>query len=153
MASADVQDTLDIALAETGVTHVKVKQRPRLLSDNGPAFISDALAEYLKPYQIQHIHSRPYHPQTQGKIERYHRSMKSIVKLDTFYYPWELEQAIANFVAYYNHQRYHESLDNLTPADMYFGRAEEVLTQRQIIKEQTLLERRIMNQLSVVHLN
>jgi len=153
MASADVQDTLDIALAETGVTHVKVKHRPRLLSDNGPAFISDALAAYLKPYQIHHIHSRPYHPQTQGKIERYHRSMKSIVKLDTFYYPWELEQAIANFVAYYNHQRYHESLDNLTPADMYFGRAEEVLTQRQIIKEQTLLERRIMNQLSVVHLN
>ena len=153
MASADVQDTLDIALAETGVTHVKVKHRPRLLSDNGPAFISDALAAYLKPYQIHHIHSRPYHPQTQGKIERYHRSMKSIVKLDTFYFPWELEQAIANFVAYYNHQRYHESLDNLTPADMYFGRAEEVLTQRQIIKEQTLLERRFMNQLSVVHLN
>jgi len=153
MASADVQDTLDIALAETGVTHVKVKHRPRLLSDNGPAFISDALAEYLKPYQIHHIHSRPYHPQTQGKIERYHRSMKSIVKLDTFYFPWKLEQAIANFVAYYNHQRYHESLDNLTPADMYFGRTEEVLTQRQIIKEQTLLERRIMNQLSVVHLN
>ena len=153
MASADVQDTLDIALAETGVTHVKVKHRPRLLSDNGPAFISDALAAYLKPYQIHHIHSRPYHPQTQGKIERYHRSMKSIVKLDTFYFPWELEQAIANFVAYYNHQRYHESLDNLTPADMYFRRAEEVLTQRQIIKEQTLLERRFMNQLSVVHLN
>lgn len=153
MATSDVQDTLDIALAETGVTHIQVKHRPRLLSDNGPAFIADALAEYLKPYQMLHIHGRPYHPQTQGKIERYHRSMKSIVKLDTFYFPWELEQAIANFVAYYNHQRYHESLDNLTPADVYFGRAEEVLTQRQIIKEQTLLERRIMNQLSVVHPN
>ena len=153
MASSDVQDTLDMALADTGVTHIKVKHRPRLLSDNGPAFISAALVEYLKPFQIQHIHGRPYHPQTQGKIERYHRSMKSIVKLDTFYYPWELQQAIANFVAYYNQQRYHESLDNLTPADVYFGRAEEVLTQRQIIKEQTLLERRIMNQLSVVHLN
>jgi len=153
MASADVQETLDVALAETSVTHIKVKHRPRLLSDNGPAFISDALAAYLKPYQILHIHSRPYHPQTQGKIERYHRSMKSIVKLDTFYFPWELEQAIANFVDYYNHQRYHESLDNLTPADVYFGRAEEVLTQRQIIKEQTLMERRIMNQLSGVRLN
>lgn len=153
MASSDVQDTLDVALTETGVTRIKVKHRPRLLSDNGPAFISDALAEYLKPYQMLHIHGRPYHPQTQGKIERYHRSMKSVVKLDTFYFPWELEQAIANFVAYYNHQRYHESLDNLTPADVYWGRAEEVLTQRQIIKEQTLMERRFMNQLSVVHLN
>jgi putative transposase len=153
MASTDIQDTLDMAIAETGVTRIKVKHRPRLLSDNGPAFISDALAAYLKPYQMHHIRSRPYHPQTQGKIERYHRSMKSIVKLDTFYFPWELEQAIANFVAYYNHQRYHESLDNLTPADVYFGRAQEVLTQRQIIKEQTLMKRRIMNQLAVVHLN
>lgn len=153
MAATDVQNTLDVALTESGVTRIKVKHRPRLLSDNGPAFIADALAVYLKPYQMRHIHSRPYHPQTQGKIERYHRSMKSIVKLDTFYFPWELEQAIANFVAYYNHQRYHESLDNLTPADVYFGRAQEVLTQRQIIKQQTLLERRRMNQLSMSYPN
>ena len=149
MAATDVQETLDVALATSGVAHVKVAHRPRLLSDNGPAFVSSALAEYLQPFQITHIHSRPYHPQTQGKIERYHRSMKSIVKLDTFFFPWELEQAIANFVAYYNHQRYHESLDNLTPADVYFGRAEEVLSQRQIIKQHTLLERRLTNLLSV----
>ena len=68
--------------------------------------------------------------------------MKSVVKLDTFYFPWELEQAIADFVAYYNHARYHESLDNLTPADVFFGRAEEGLTQRAIIKQQTLQQRR-----------
>jgi putative transposase len=123
-----------------------------LLSDNGPAFIAEALAEFLKPYDIQQLHGRPHHPQTQGKIERYHRSMKSIVLLNTFYFPWELEQAIADFVAYYNTQRYHESLDNVTPADVFFGRQEEVLTQREIIKQQTLLDRRSLNLHPVLHI-
>ena len=72
----------------------------------------------MRPLDIDQIHGRAHHPQTQGKIERYHRSMKSIVKLNTFFFPWDLEQAIADFVTYYNDQRYHESLDNVTPADV-----------------------------------
>jgi putative transposase len=142
MAATDVQETLQLALDLTGIEHVQVKHRPRLLSDNGPAFIAEALADYLKPLQIHPVHGRAHHPQTQGKIERYHRSMKSVVKLNTFYFPWELEQAIADFVAYYNTVRYHESLDNVTPADVYFGRQQEVLTQREIIKQRTLHQRR-----------
>ncbi len=109
------------------------------------------LTDFLRPYDILQIHGRAHHPQTQGKIERYHRSMKSIVKLNTFFFPWELEQAIADFVAYYNYQRYHESLDNVTPADVYFGRQEEVLTQREMIKQQTLLQRRRINLRAEVH--
>ena len=70
MSHTDVQDTLDLALAATEVTQVAVQHRPRLLSDNGSAYISADLAEYLAPYHIQHIHGAPYHPQTQGKIER-----------------------------------------------------------------------------------
>jgi putative transposase len=119
-----------------------VKHRPRLLSDNGPAFLSQALKEYLKRYRLQHIRGAPYHPMTQGKIERYHRSMKNVVKLQTFYFPWELQRAIGDFVAYYNHERYHESLDNMTPADIYFGRAKEVKTRREEIKQATLEKRR-----------
>ena len=142
MAATDVQETLQLALDKTGVQHIQVKHRPRLLSDNGPAFIADALADYLKSYEIDHIHGRAHHPQTQGKIERYHRSMKSIVKLNTFFFPWELDQAVADFVAYYNTERYHESLHNLTPADVFFGRTEEVLSQREQTKRRTLLERR-----------
>lgn len=145
MATTDVQETLLLALEQTGVKQVKVHHLPRLLSDNGPAFIAGALADFLKPYDIDHIRGRAHHPQTQGKIERYHRSMKSIVKLNTFYFPWELEQAIADFVAYYNTVRYHESLANLTPADVYFGRQQEVLTQRNIVKQQTLQQRRRHN--------
>ncbi len=142
MTSDDAKATLDSALAATGIEHIKIELRPRLLSDNGSAFIAEPLAQYLRKYKIQHIRGAPYHPQTQGKIERYHRSMKSIVKLDNFYFPWELEQAIANFVDYYNHHRYHESLDNLTPADVFSGRREEILRQRQAIKQHTLMQRR-----------
>ncbi len=145
MAASDVEETLQLALDEVDVTRVKVRHRPRLLSDNGPCFVSQALARYLKRYQMTHVRSRPYHPMTQGKIERYHRSMKNVVKLDTYFYPWELEQAIAAFVTYYNHERYHESLDNLTPADVYHGRTEEVKSKRQKTKERTLEQRRRFN--------
>ena len=142
MAAGDVEETLQMALDKVEVTRVKVKHRPRLLSDNGPAFVSQALKEYLRRYRLTHIRGAPYHPMTQGKIERYHRSMKNGVKLQTFYFPWELEQTIKEFVVYYNNERYHESLDNLTPADVYFGRAEEVKTKREQIKQATLEMRR-----------
>lgn len=68
--------------------------------------------------------------------------MKSIVKLDVYYTPTQLEDAIASFVTYYNEQRYHESLDNVTPADMYLGRYHAILTRREVIKQQTLQQRR-----------
>ena len=142
MAAGDVEETLQMALDKVEVTRVKVKHRPRLLSDNGPAFVSQALKEYLRRYRLTHIRGAPYHPMTQGKIERYHRSMKNVVKLQTFYFPWELEQTIKEFVVYYNNERYHESLDNLTPADVYFGRAQEVKTKREQIKQATLEMRR-----------
>lgn len=142
MGSRDVEKTLAIAVAKTGVAHIKVHHRPRLLSDNGPAFVSDVLRQYLKRYQMEHIRGAPYHPQTQGKIERYHRSMKSLIKLDLYYAPSELETAIASFVQYYNDCRYHEALDNVTPADMYFGRYTQVTTQREKIKQATLQQRR-----------
>ena len=142
MAHSDVQDTLDLAIAATGITQVAVKHRPRLLSDNGPAYLSGDLATYLQIHGIQHTRGQPYHPMTQGKIERWHRSLKNVICLENHYFPWQLEQAIAAFVQHYNHQRYHEALDNLTPADVYFGRRVEVITHREVIKRQTLDLRR-----------
>ena len=120
-------------------------QAQDLLSDNGPCYLSKELKEYLKERKMQHTRGAPYHPQTQGKIERYHRSMKNVVKLENYYYPWELEKAIGQFVDYYNHQRYHESLDNVTPADMFYDRYEEIMDRRQLIKQQTLRCRREEN--------
>jgi transposase InsO family protein len=142
MATTDVTETLDEALALTGVQSVRVRHRPRLLSDNGPAYVSKDLQNYLQEQGMTHTRGRPYHPQTQGKIERYHRSMKNVVKLRHYYFPWELEAAVRDFVAYYNHRRYHESLDNCTPADVYYGRHHEVLSERHKIKQLTMQRRK-----------
>jgi len=92
---------------------------------------SKELKKFLKRNDIEHIRGAPYHPMTQGKTERWHRSMKNVVKLQNYYSPGELEQSSADFVEYYNNQRYHEAIDNLTPADVYFGKSEEVLTKRE----------------------
>lgn len=149
MGEKDVEDTLELALKVSGLEKARVRHRPRLLSDNGPAYLSNDLKKFLKTKNMQHIRGAPYHPMTQGKIERFHRSMKNIVKLQNYYFPSGLEQAISEFMVFYNHERFHESLDNLTPADVYFGRKEEVLSRREKIKEQTLLLRRKQNLQSV----
>lgn len=142
MGASDVMQTLDAALAQTGVENVRVRHRPRLLSDNGPAYVSKELRGYLSDHGMTHTRGRPYHPQTQGKIERYHRSMKNVVKLEHYYFPSQLEAAIGDFVAYYNHERYHESLDNVTPADVFYGRHREVLSERDRIKKLTMQRRK-----------
>jgi putative transposase len=98
MGTEDVKATLDDAITFTGIDRVKVVHRPRLLSDNGPAFVSAFLTTYLKRYHMDHVRGAPSHPQTQGKIEGYQRSMKSIVKLDIYYTPTQLRQAIADYL-------------------------------------------------------
>jgi len=145
MSARDVSDTLDDALSFTGLDQVKVKHKPRLLSDNGPSYISGELADYLKENDMTHTRGRPYHPQTQGKIERWHRSMKNQVLLNNYYLPNELEESIQRFVDYYNHERYHESLDNLTPADVFYGRGQSILNKREKIKLKTLAMRKQMH--------
>ena len=145
MQASDVTETLDLARAKTGVDRVRVAHRPRLLSDNGPCYVSGELADYLETHKITHTRGAPYHPMTQGKIERYHRSMKNVVKLEHYYSPWELERAIARFVDDYNHRRLHEALNNVTPADVYEGRRLAILTRRAHIKRRTLQQRRREN--------
>jgi len=145
MAASDVKEVLDLAIEKTGVTGVGVKHRPRLLSDNGPCYIAAELKEYLAKHGIRHTRGAPYHPMTQGKIERFHRSMKNVVKLQHYFMPWELEQEIGRFMEYYNHERYHESLKNLKPVDVYEGRGRQILDRREIIKRRTLQLRRQLN--------
>jgi putative transposase len=142
MTATDVSDTLQIALQTSGLDRATVVHRPRLLSDNGPSYISAELGTWLEGNGMAHTRGRPYHPQTQGKIERYHRSMKNQILLENYYLPGQLEERIAAFVDYYNTRRYHESLDNLTPADVYCGRGQAILTRREKIKRKTMNERR-----------
>lgn len=115
---------------------------PALLSDNGKCYISNELRSFLKEKGIRPINGKPCHPQTQGKIERYHRTMKNVIRLDNYYTPEELSCAIADFVDYYNNRRYHESLNNLTPADVYFKRGQRKLRQHRLIKQETIRERK-----------
>src|SRR6266700_629212 len=149
MSATDVSDTLQVALRGSGLNQVKVLHRPRLLSDNGPSYVSSELGKWLEDNGIRHIRGRPYHPMTQGKIERYHRSMKNRILLDNYYLPGQLEQSIEEFVSYYNNCRYHESLDNLTPADVYFGRGRAILKRREKIKRETIEQRRRLHQQAI----
>jgi len=145
MTAGDVTSTLEKALAAAGCSQVSVRHNPRLLSDNGPGYIAADLAEWLDERKIEHLRGAPCHPQTQGKIERWHQTLKNRILLENYYLPGELEAQIDAFVQHYNHHRYHESLNNLTPADVYFGRARTVLLDRQRIKQQTIRQRRLLN--------
>ena len=89
--------------------------------------------------------SAPFHPQTQGKIERWHQTLKNRILLENYYLPGDLEAQINAFVDHYNHQRYHEAIGNLTPADVYFGRGKTILLERERIKRQTIQSRRLMH--------
>jgi transposase-like protein len=111
-----------------------------------PRYVSGQLATYLATHGLTHTRGKPYHPMTQGKIERYHRSMKNVVKLEHYYSPWELERAIGRFVEHYNYRRLHEALQNVTPADVYYGRQAVILARRERIKRATLKRRKRMNQ-------
>ena len=88
--------------------------------------VAEELADYLKEQGMKHTRGAPYHPMTQGKIERYHRSMKNVITLQNYYFPGDLEKEIERFVKYYNNERYHEALNNMKPADVYAGRAAEI---------------------------
>ena len=143
MTATAVKDTLDEAVENTGIKQIQVRHRPRLLSDNGPYYLSHELKSYLEKQGTAHTRGVPYHPMTQGKIERYHRSLKNIVKPQNYYFPWDLEKEVLKFVDYYNNHRYHEALNNVTPGDVYFGRYHKIITKREQIK--TLKLRKKLN--------
>ena len=138
MKAEDVTDTQQLALTASGCDQAHARQRPRLLSDNGASYISSELAEWLEDRQMAHVRGAPYHPQTQGKIERWHQTLENRILLENYFLPGDLEVQIGSFIEHYNHQRYHESLENLTPADVYFSRGHDILAQRQRIKRQTI---------------
>src|SRR5437016_11457354 len=145
MKAEDVTATLEMALDAAGLDKARVLHRPRLLSDNGSSYISSDLAKWLNSQNMGHVRGAPYHPMTQGKIERWHQTLKNRILLENYYLPGDLEAQIAAFVADYNHLRYHESIGNLTPADVYFGRGQTILIERERIKRQTIANRRLLH--------
>ncbi len=149
MKAGDVTDTLEMALQASGCGQANVAHKPRLLSDNGSSYIAGDLAEWMERQDMKHVRGAPYHPQTQGKIERWHQTLKNRILLENYYLPGDLEAQIDAFVSYYNHQRYHESLKNLTPADVYFGRGQTILLKRERIKRKTIEHRSLQHRKAV----
>ena len=143
MKTSDVTDTLELALQASGCDRASVVHKPRLLSDNGSSYVSGDLAEWLGDKKMGHVRGAPYHPQTQGKIERWHQTLKNRILLENYFFPNDLKNQIELFVDHYNHRRYHESINNLTPADVYFGRGQAILNQRERIKLKTMETRRL----------
>lgn len=138
MTSDSLIDVIQRAIDATGMCQVPVEDRTSLLSDNGAGYVSRAFGDYLKLVGIKHILAAPFHPQTNGKIERYHQTLKGEINQLPCEMPSELREAIEKFIEYYNHRRYHEALGNVTPADVYYGRREQIMTRRKEAKQETL---------------
>ena len=145
MAAGSLIDVVQKAVDATGMADIPVENRAVLLSDNGAGYVSRQFGEYLRLVGVRHIVASPYHPQTNGKIERYHRSLKVELNQLPYDMPSELEKAIVAFIEYYNYRRYHEGLGDVTPYDVYTGLYFEILNRRKEVKSRTLQERRNYN--------
>jgi len=145
MTADSLIDVVQQAVDITGMSEVPVSDRTSLLSDNGSGYVSRAFGDYLRLVGIKHILASPFHPQTNGKVERYQQTLKGEINQVPHEMPSELRQAIELFVEYYNHRRYHESLENVTPADVYFGRKDGILARRKEAKRKTLQDRKEHN--------
>ncbi|MFC2011034.1 IS3 family transposase [Chloroflexota bacterium] len=145
MSANSLIEVIQEAVDATGMTDVPIEDRTKLLSDNGPGYVSRAFRDYLHMVGIGHILAAPFHPQTNGKVERYQQSLKREVNQLPYEAPSQLDKAIDDFVDYYNYRRYHKALSDVAPADVLYGRREQILQRRKEVQIQTINRRRNYN--------
>ena len=146
MTTDSLIEVVQEAVDSTGMTDVPLEDRTKLLSDNGSGYVSRAFREYMRVVGIRHVLEAPYHPQTNGKLERYHRTLKDDINQVPYEVVEDLEAAIRDFVEFYNYRRYHQALRVVTPADVLEGRLEAILAQRKEVQRETFDRRRRYNQ-------
>jgi len=142
MTAEDFAQVVERACEKAKLTGAKM---PKLVSDRGPALISKDFGIYLEARGIGHILASPYHPQTNGKIERYHKSLKETIYLTTWDCPNKMKAEIGKFIHHYNSKRYHEGIGNVAPDDVFYGRREQIIEARKEKKMRTMQRRREQN--------
>ena len=143
-SSQSASDAMEMALETAQAEGHVIETRPTLLTDNGAGFAGEVMAKYLKARGVKHIFGAPYHPQTQGKVERFNRTMKEKVNLWVYGTPEDLQAAIDKMGEGYNDTP-HEALKNVSPNDVYAGRRDEVLERRAKIRLETMARRYAYN--------
>jgi transposase InsO family protein len=138
-------DAMELSLEEAKRMGHCLDRHPIVLTDNGPAFKGFVLGDYLENRGMRHIYGRPYHPQTQGKVERVNRTFKDHIYVHEYNSPDELQKALRETADWYNN-RPHEAHQNVSPNDVYAGRKEEILQCRAVKKKLTLEKRKTYNQ-------
>ena len=138
MTAGSISEVVEQAIAFTRMRQVPVEDRTKLLSDRGSGYLTRVFEEYLEMLGIRHIYCAPHHPQTNGKIERFHETLRARMNLLIYTSPEELRRTMQEFIVYYNYHRYHEAVGNVTPADVYYGQREEILRRRTEQKQRTI---------------
>lgn len=125
MTTADVEVVLQRAREQYPDAH------PRIISDNGPQFIARDFKAFIRMAGMTHVRTSPYYPQSNGKLERYHQTLKvTTIRPKAPASVEEARRLVTTFVEYYNHQRLHSAIGFITPADMLAGRADEIWAAR-----------------------
>jgi len=105
---------------------------PRIISDNGPQFIAKDFKEFIRISGMTHVKTSPYYPQSNGKLERYHRTIKgTCIRVNTPLSLSDAQRLVTDFVDHYNNKRLHSAIGYITPKDKLEGRAETILAQRE----------------------
>jgi len=117
----------DIEIILEGAKEKHPEARPRIISDNGPQFIARDFKEFIRISGMTHVRTAPYYPQSNGKIERWHKSLKAeCIRPGTPLTQEDARRLIQQYVDHYNTVRLHSAIGFITPADMLAGKQTEI---------------------------
>jgi putative transposase len=130
----DIRESMTEADIELILQHAREKfpdAQPRIISDNGPQFVAKDFKEFIRISGMTHVKTSPYYPQSNGKLERYHKTIKSTcIRVRTPLSMTDAIRIVTEFVEHYNNRRLHSAIGYITPKDKLDGRAENVFAQR-----------------------